>query len=64
MARPSLKDVAERSGVSYKTVSRVVNEHPDVNPATRQRIAADVAELGYHLDPDLRHRHRGNQGVS
>jgi DNA-binding LacI/PurR family transcriptional regulator len=59
MARPSIKDVAERSGVSYKTVSRVINGHPDVNPATRQRVAAVVAELGYQPDPAARSLRRG-----
>lgn len=57
--RPSIKDVAERSGVSYKTVSRVINGHPDVNPATRQRVEAIVAELGYQPDPAARSLRRG-----
>jgi DNA-binding LacI/PurR family transcriptional regulator len=59
MARPSIKDVAERSGVSYKTVSRVVNRHPDVNPATRRRVETVVAELGYQPDPAARSLRRG-----
>ena len=59
MARPSIKDVAERSGVSYKTVSRVVNRHPDVNPATRRRVEAAVTELGYQPDPAARSLRRG-----
>jgi DNA-binding LacI/PurR family transcriptional regulator len=59
MARPNIKDVAERGGVSYKTVSRVVNRHPDVNPATRLRVEMAVAELGYQPDPAARSLRRG-----
>ena len=59
MARPSIKDVAERSGVSYKTVSRVINHLPDVNPATRRRVETAVAELGYQPDPAARSLRRG-----
>jgi DNA-binding LacI/PurR family transcriptional regulator len=59
VARPNIKDVAERSGVSYKTVSRVINRHPDVNAATRQRVEAAVAELGYQPDPVARSLRRG-----
>ncbi len=45
--RPTLRDVAALAGVSFKTVSRVVNDEPGVSPqlADRVRIAADT--LGY-----------------
>lgn len=43
----TLHDVARAAGVSYQTVSRVVNQHPHVAPATRQRVLAAVEELGY-----------------
>jgi DNA-binding LacI/PurR family transcriptional regulator len=59
VARPSIKDVAERSGVSYKTVSRVINGLPDVHPATRARVAAAVADLGYQPDPAARSLRKG-----
>lgn len=45
--QPTIKDVAERAGVSFKTVSRVVNGEPHVREELRERIAAAVAELGY-----------------
>ena len=47
MQAPSIKDVARRSGVSYKTVSRVVNGEGHVSSATRERVQDAVAELGY-----------------
>ncbi|GAB3652519.1 LacI family DNA-binding transcriptional regulator [Glycomyces tarimensis] len=44
---PTIKDVAERAGVGFKTVSRVLNDEPNVRPETRDRVLAAVAELGY-----------------
>ncbi|SFK45480.1 LacI family DNA-binding transcriptional regulator [Cellulomonas sp. KH9] len=52
--RPTLTAVAERAGVSIATVSKVVNRHTDVAPATRERVEAAVAELGYRT-PGARH---------
>jgi len=40
-------DVARRAGVSVGSVSRVINEHPSVSPATRERVEIAVRELGY-----------------
>lgn len=45
--RVSMAMVASRAGVSGQTVSRVVNDSPRVDPATRQRVEAAMAELGY-----------------
>ncbi|WP_345188005.1 LacI family DNA-binding transcriptional regulator [Microbacterium panaciterrae] len=39
--------VAAHAGVSGQTVSRVVNDSPRVDPATRARVEAAMAELGY-----------------
>jgi DNA-binding LacI/PurR family transcriptional regulator len=45
--RPTIKQVAKATGVSTQTVSRVINERPDVAPATRERILTAIDELGY-----------------
>ncbi len=45
--RPTIKDVAARAGVSRQTVSRVVNNKPEVSPETRARVQAAIDELGY-----------------
>jgi len=45
--RPSMADVAARAGVSYQTVSRVLNEPEIVRPDTRTRVQQAIAELGY-----------------
>lgn len=43
----SLKKVAEKAGVSIATVSRVINNSPNVNPETRIRIEKIVKDLKY-----------------
>ncbi len=45
--KSTIKDVAKAAGVSVGTVSRVVNSHPSVDPATRQRVIRVMADLGY-----------------
>lgn len=39
--------VADRAGVAISSVSRVLNNHPDVSDAMRRRVLAAVEELGY-----------------
>ena len=50
----TLNDVADASGVSHQTVSRVINNSPQVADATRERVLAVVAELGYRPNPAAR----------
>ena len=45
--RPTIKEVAKATGVSTQTVSRVINERPDVAPETRERVLKAISELGY-----------------
>ena len=45
--RVTLKDVADHSGVSFQTVSRVLNGGQDVAPETRERVLAAVEALRY-----------------
>lgn len=45
--RPSMFAVAELAGVSHQTVSRVINDSPDVSEATRARVRAAIEQLGY-----------------
>jgi LacI family transcriptional regulator len=43
----TLHDVARLAGVSYQTVSRVVNHHPNVARETRQRVLAAIDQATY-----------------
>lgn len=43
----TIKDVAKAAGVSFKTVSRVVNGEKSVGAALRQRVEAAIRDLGY-----------------
>jgi DNA-binding LacI/PurR family transcriptional regulator len=49
-ARPrpaSVFDVAKLAGVSHQTVSRVLNDHPSLRDATRQKVLQAMRELNY-----------------
>ena len=43
----TIKDIAELCGVSVSTVSRVLNNHPDVSAANRERVMAVVQASHY-----------------
>ena len=45
--RINISKVASEAGTSIKTVSRVLNNRPDVAPETRQRVQDVIARLGY-----------------
>lgn len=47
MKNSTIIDVAKQAGVSWKTVSRVVNGEPNVRPATADRVRAAIADLAY-----------------
>jgi DNA-binding LacI/PurR family transcriptional regulator len=44
---PSIRDVARLADVSHQTVSRVLNNHPSIRPATRQRVLDVMEQLQY-----------------
>lgn len=47
-------DVARLAGVSHQTVSRVINDLPNVRPATRERVQRAIAQLNYSPSPAAR----------
>ncbi len=63
MARVRLADVAERVGVSTKTVSNVVNGTGWVSAAVRERILATIDELGYRPNLAARQLRSGSSGL-
>ncbi len=51
----TLKDIAQRCGVSTATVSYVVNKGPrQVLPETRERVLTAIADLNYHPNAHAR----------
>lgn len=51
---PRLEDVADAAGVSHQTVSRVINNHPSVSKATREKVQSAITELGYRRNAAAR----------
>lgn len=47
----TLKDIAQKAGVHFTTVSLALRGHPSLLPATRARILEIAGELGYRRDP-------------
>lgn len=47
MSEITIKDVARRCGVGISTVSRAINNHPDINPETKQMVMGVIKETGY-----------------
>jgi DNA-binding LacI/PurR family transcriptional regulator len=61
--RARLKDVAERAGVSIKTVSNVVNGYVHVRPDTRSRVQQAIRELQYRPNLSARSLRAARSGV-
>jgi DNA-binding LacI/PurR family transcriptional regulator len=58
-----MRDVAQRAGVSVKTVSNVINHYPHVTPTTRARVEAAIAELDYRPNLGARSLRNGRCGM-
>lgn len=47
MAEITIKDIAKQCGVGVSTVSRAINNHPDINPETRKMIMDVIDKTGF-----------------
>jgi DNA-binding LacI/PurR family transcriptional regulator len=59
----SRREVAEAAQVSMRTVSNVVNGHPHVSAAVRERVTRAIAELGYRPSELARNLKAGRSGL-
>ncbi|MFC0674624.1 LacI family DNA-binding transcriptional regulator [Brachybacterium hainanense] len=60
---PTMREVASRAGVSLKSVSRVVNGHPNTSAEVRARVEAAIAELGWSPNTHARSLRTGRSGL-
>lgn len=51
---PTLADIARRLGLDKSTVAKALRDHPRIAAATKARVRADAAALGYRPDPAIR----------
>jgi DNA-binding LacI/PurR family transcriptional regulator len=63
MRTPTIRDVARAAGVGVGTVSRVLNNSPQVRPETRQRVLETIDHLGFRPNQIARQLSRGGTGV-
>ena len=59
----NLKELAGNLGLSQTTVSRALNGYPEVNEATRLRVAEAAARLGYRANASARRLATGRAGA-
>lgn len=59
----TLRDVAELAGVSFKTVSNVVNDYQHVSETTRARVQSAIEQLGYQPNRSARTLRSGRTGA-
>ncbi|MEU9349283.1 LacI family DNA-binding transcriptional regulator [Streptomyces sp. NPDC048278] len=59
----TIQDVAKAAGVSAMTVSNVMNGHPNVRPATRERVLEAMDRLGYRVNVAARNLRKGRTGT-
>lgn len=63
MSAITIKDIAKKCGVGVSTVSRAMNNHPDINPETKQMILDTIAEYGYIPNNSARNLKRSESNM-
>jgi DNA-binding LacI/PurR family transcriptional regulator len=59
----TIQDVAKAAGVSAMTVSNVINDHPNVRKATREKVLEAMARLDYRVNVAARNLRKGRTGT-
>lgn len=60
---PAMTDVARLAGVSHQTVSRVINDSPNIRPETKARVLHAIDQLGYRPNTAARALVSGRSGT-
>lgn len=60
---PTIRDVATHAGLSYATVSRVLNNSPRVSEDARERVNQAIKETGFRVNPSARSLATGRTGA-
>ncbi len=60
MFEPTIKDIAKICGVGVSTVSRAINNHPDINSETKEKIMNAIREYGYVPNDSARNLKRAD----
>ena len=50
----TIRDLAEKTGYSVATISRVLNNHPNVSQKTREEVTRAVAESGFQINTNAK----------
>lgn len=59
----TIQDVAKAAGVSPMTVSHVINDHPHVAAATREKVLTAINDLDYRVNVAARNLRQGRTGT-
>jgi LacI family transcriptional regulator len=59
----TIADIAARAGVSIPTVSRVLNNRPDVAPETRERVERIIQDSGFAQSRISHALRKGSSGI-
>ena len=59
----TIRDVAKVAGVSFKTVSNVINDYPHIRESTRERVLAAIEQLEFKPSHAARSLARGRTGL-
>ena len=63
MEQITIKEVAKLCGVGVSTVSRAINNHPDINPETKQKILDVIREYNYVPNNSARNLKRADSNT-
>ena len=61
----TIKDIAREAGYAVGTVSRVINNNPNVSPAARARIRAVIEKYNFRPNTNAKHlKQQASQGIA